>query len=776
MQEQSKYDNEYVAPDASVLYHENDDALTPIRLSLPSPPRFELIDGYGLPAKDQVFKRHEVPSKLKRLEEISLEEVKKRAEGDQSYTATYFKVQQAFWKTLEEKRDYYEDEIKWIKRTWWHIVNGYWFFNNGKPTYLTGFHYYYLNFWHIDGQFLPQYRDRDRREFIFFQYAYTTTETFEKLDKNGIAIAEPDGSYKMVDLGKRICFGVGQNKNRRSGNTNKGLLMAWVMASTHKGTDGSGVMSMSGESSEEHMKRKLIPAWRKMPIFCKPLVYTNPTTSIRNEAPKTELGVEDMGNAITAAGTSEANFYDGKKLWFILVDESGKAKNLDVRERTGVLKHCIAQGNGSEIFGLMYQPSTAEDLSKGGKAYKGLLDDSWFYKRDKITGQTVSGMFRLFMPADEALDGYIDKYGYSVKGDKLTKEWKEQGFRATATQHLKSNREQLQRDSKTNPAASINLRLEKKQFPLSYDDSWVGGTGDIGFDYEILDQQLAELSRMDEPARRGNIVWSGTRFGSHPEWVPDPVNGKWYVSKFMKHQEVGMPIKDWEYDSLENTEREVYKPRYPNRFTCGADPFNFKKDSDMNIDGVRTAKSNSRLSDGGIAVFWHRDYSLDPEDKNVRDWESNRFVCTYRYRESDDDKYAEDVLLTCLYYGAMCFPEVNIKVVWKKFLEWGYGGFLKYDIDKNTMKGKDYPGVNQLDRSKQEGFNLLRTHIALHGHREMHEDLITEWRNIQRIEDMNSYDLLAASLCALLGEQSIHAKLEERDNEDLYDLGSAYNY
>ena len=76
---------------------------------------------------------------------------------------------------------------------------------------------------------------------VITHYAYTTTESFANLDKNGIAIPEEDGSYKMVDMGKRICFGVGQNKNRRSGNTNKGLLMAWVMAMTHKGTDGSGI-------------------------------------------------------------------------------------------------------------------------------------------------------------------------------------------------------------------------------------------------------------------------------------------------------------------------------------------------------------------------------------------------------------------------------------------------------------------------------------------------------------------------------------------------------
>ena len=131
---------------------------------------------------------------------------------------------------------------------------------------------------------------------------------------------------------------------------------------------------------------------------------------------------------------------------------------------------------------------------------------------------------------------------------------------------------------------------------------------------------------------------------------------------------------------------------------------------------------------------------------------------------------------TCIYYGAMCFPENNIPIIAEKFFEWGYSGYLKYNIDATTGKAKDYPGVQSLERSKQEGFSELRNHISLHGAREIHEDLLTEWRNIQSIEEMTRYDLLAASMCALLGAKSIHSKLEEQENDNIYDIGSAYNF
>lgn len=760
----------YSPPDASVLYHENDPALTPIRLSLPHPPNIELIDGYGLDPEDQVFQRHEVPQKLKRLEEIALKNIKDRAENDKAYTVTQYKVQKEFWFILQDKRDYYKQEIQWIKKAWWHVVNGYWFFCAGKPTFITGWHYFYLNFWKIDGQFYPDYRDRDRKEFIFFNYALTTKETFANLDKHGIAIPEEDGTYEMVEMPGRVCYGVGQNKHRRSGNTNKGLLMVWLMTTMHRGTDGGGIMSMSGDNAEAHMDKKLLPVWRKFPLFLKPITSSNNDPSaIVNQAPKNEFGVDSLENAISASGTSDAKFFDGKKLWGLLIDESGKCKNLDVRDRHNVLQHCIAQGNGTQIFGFMYQPSTAEELTAGGKEFKGLLDDSSFYKRNKETGQTRSGLFRLFIPADEGLDGYIDKYGNSVYGRVLKPEYKKQGYKTTSTIVLEAERRQLLSDSKHDPEAMVTYRSKKKQFPLCYDDSWIGSAGDVGFDVDIIDKRLAILSR-EQKTEKVDFEWIGEPFKSGVKMVPNPLHGLWHVSKVMRDGEAGTIIKDSYWDTVNDCEVPTYRPKHPDRFTVGADPYNFRTESQARVSDGRTKRTGSRLSDGGISVFWHRDTMLDPDGKPVSEWESNRFVCTYRFRHPDAHKFAEDVLKTCIYYGAMCFPEINIRVVWDDFHAWGYDGFLKYQLDPVTGKIKDYPGVQSLERSKQDGFNELRDHISLHGARECHEDLLLEWKSINGTEEMTRYDLLASSMCAKLGAKSTYHDLVNDDNDYNYDL------
>ena len=762
--------HEYKPHDTSVLYHEDDPALTPIRLSLPTPPRLELIDGYGLEPKKQKFKAAELPHKLKRLEELALKKVKDLAENDKSYTATIYKVQKEYWKMLSEEREYYKEEIEWVKKQWWHIVNGYWFFCNGKPTFITGWNYFYLNFWNIDGQFKPDYRDRDRKEFIFFDYSYTTHETFANLDRNGLAVANDDGSYDMIEMENRTCFGVGQNKNRRSGNTNKGLSIVYLMTCTHRGTDGGVILSMSGDSSEKHMDGKLLPSWRKMPMFLKPITSSrNNPDSIIHRAPNSVMGEDSLENAISMAESAQSTAVDGNKYWCMLIDESGKATTVDVRERHGVAMHCISTGNGSVIFGWEYQPSTAEEMSKGGKAYKGLLDDSFFYRRNEISGQTRSGLFRLFMPADESLEGYIDEYGGSVKGMKLLPEHKKAGFNSTATLFLKSERDQLLRDSKANPEVMVTYRMKKKQFPLCYDDSWIGNAGDIGFDVEIIDKRLATLSR-DSQTERFDMQWIGTPFKSGVKVIPDPINGKWHISKLLPNGEANQYITDTFWDAGLQEDVTTYRPKYPTRFTCGADPFNFRTESQAKVyDGV-SKKSTGRASDGGIAVFWNRDYLIDPEGKSSKEFITSRFVCTYRYRETDNHIYAEDVLKTCVYYGAMCFPEINIRVVWDDFHRWGFDGFLKYQVDPVTGKMKDSPGVTSLERSKQEGFSELRNYVSLHGNRECHEDLLYELKSINGMEEMTRYDLLAAAMCALIGSKSSYDKIVEDESSFNYDI------
>ena len=55
-------------------------------------------------------------------------------------------------------------------------------------------------------------------------------------------------------------------------------------------------------------------------------------------------------------------------------------------------------------------------MDKGGKEYKDLWNDSNPTERNK-NGRTRSGLYRLFIPAFESLEGFFDLYGEPVIND-----------------------------------------------------------------------------------------------------------------------------------------------------------------------------------------------------------------------------------------------------------------------------------------------------------------------------------------------------------------------
>ena len=66
---------------------------------------------------------------------------------------------------------------KFINQEFERRVNGVWFMNNGVPTYITGNHYYYLQWCKIDIGY-PDYRDRDRRFFTFWDACRKDPKSF----------------------------------------------------------------------------------------------------------------------------------------------------------------------------------------------------------------------------------------------------------------------------------------------------------------------------------------------------------------------------------------------------------------------------------------------------------------------------------------------------------------------------------------------------------------------------------------------------------------------
>ena len=352
---------DYKKPEKVLWVNVDDKDLIPIPIELPEAPDSDQIDGFGLPAKEQFFQPPELPRKLRELQNKK----SSNSPGD-------FITIDEIWNEIEKNQEIYFNEIKFIKQQWYYRLNGYWFYNNGVPTYIDGWQWLYIAWWHIDIG-LPKYRSRDRKFFLFARKMYTETNTFKYLDDNGNAIPNDDGEYEMMDTGSRVFYGFNYPKYRREGATYKAELINYEIISRTNGAWG-GIQSMNEKQARKCFIKHLVGPWKKMPFFFKPNYEgsTSPKTELSFSPPAkrissggalamSEMGLESMINY----GPADAGEYDGDKLYFHHDDEVGKLKTgIDCYKRHNVVTQCLLMG--ANIIGFTIKTSTVGEMERGG--------------------------------------------------------------------------------------------------------------------------------------------------------------------------------------------------------------------------------------------------------------------------------------------------------------------------------------------------------------------------------------------------------------------------
>jgi hypothetical protein len=255
--------------------------------------------------------------------------------------------------------DYIEDEF--TKRE-----QGFWFYNKGIPTYITGTHYMYLQWSKIDvGQ--PDYREANRLFYIFWEAC--------KADKR---------AYGMCYL-----------KNRRSGFS----FMAsgeTVNLATISSDARYGILSKSGSDAKKMFTDKVVPISVNYPFFFKPIQdgMDRPKTELAYRVPASKLtrrklttAASDQPEELTGLDTTidwkntGDNSYDGEKLKLLVHDESGKWERPDnILNNWRVTKTTLRLG--SRIIGKCMMGSTCNALDKGGDNFKKLYYNSDVTKRN----------------------------------------------------------------------------------------------------------------------------------------------------------------------------------------------------------------------------------------------------------------------------------------------------------------------------------------------------------------------------------------------------------
>jgi len=708
--------SQYKDAERSVWVNTDDKDLTPIEIELPKPPEPHLIDNWGLPASEQMWHPPKLPRRLKELQ-------------------AKYETLDGIWTQIENHKDIYADEIAFIETQWDRRLNGYWFYNNGIPTYIDGWNYFYCGWWIIDVG-LPKYRDRDRRFFLFARKMYTETK-YPKCDKDGFAIQDKYGNYEWIETGHRLFYGFNYPKHRREGATYKAESIGYEIISRTLGAWG-GIQSMNDTQSKKCFLKHLVGPWKRLPFFFKPnyegstspkteLSFTPPAIrlSSRGALSNSELGLESRIDYETA----DPSAYDGDKLYFHHDDEVGKLKKgLSCWTRHEVVKECLAIGGS--IIGFTIKTSTVGEMEKGGgKEFKKQCVLSNYYERN-LNGQTKSGLANLFIPGDDGLEDFIDPYGISICGTPNKAQAQYIRRQMGAREYLMNKRTAFIDDQES---LSEQVRL----YPLRFVECFRTSAKSSGFNMNKLESYIDELSMTKQPIAVGNLTWEKNKRDTRVVFMANP-QGKFRISHQLDDNESNK--KFW------SDEEETYKPGNAHWGVAGGDPFKF------NI-----TKGNRKSKGGGAVV---KKGMIKDGDFSMK----RKFACTYAQRTFDKNIYGEDMLMMCIYFGVPMFPEIDVPFLWDYFRDRGWEGYLLYKVDPNTFKISATPG-DTANRTKQDIFTEYMTWIENEADEENHIEILEECRDIDGPEDMTNYDLFTAGGYALLGTRGTFDEIAEIDSK-----------
>ena len=557
-----------------------------------------------------------------------------------------------------------------FKEKWYDYIDeqfncredGFWFYNNGKPTYMTGTNYMYLQWTKIDIG-LPDFRESNRLFFIFWEAC--------KADKR--------------------CFGICYLKNRRSG-----FSFMSSGETVHQATMSSdarfGILSKSGSDAKKMFTDKVVPISINYPFFFKPiqdgmdrpkteLAYRIPASKLTRKKLDSNEELEELVGLDTTIDWKNTgdNSYDGEKLKLLVHDESGKWEKPDnILNNWRVTKTCLRLG--SKIVGKCMMGSTSNALSKGGGNFKKLYYDSDVTKRNR-NGQTSSGLYSLFIPMEWNYEGFIDTYGLPVFNTpkKPIEGIDGEQIEVGVIEHWENEVEGLKSDQD-------GLNELYRQFPRTEQHAFRDEAKESIFNLTKIYEQIDynEDLRNTSVVTTGSFQWENGVKDTRVVFYPNK-DGRFKIS--------------W-VPPLELQNRIAIKNgiKYPGNEHCGA----FGCDS-YDISGT-VDKRGSNGSLHGLTKF------------SMENVPPNLFFLEYIARPQTAETFFEDVLMACVFYGMPILAENNKPRLLYHFKRRGYRGFSMNRPDKIYNKlsttEREIGGIpNSSEDMKQAHAAAIETYI-----------------------------------------------------------------
>lgn len=527
-----------------------------------------------------------------------------------------------------------------FKEKWYDYIDeefnrreqGFWFYNKGLATYITGTNYMYLQWSKIDvGQ--PDFRESNRLFYLFWEACK----------------ADPR------------CYGMCYLKNRRSGFSF--MASGETVNQATISTDARfGILSKSGPDAKKMFTDKVVPISVNYPFFFKPIQdgMDRPKTELAYRVPaskftRRKLDSNEKLQEITGLDTTidwkntGDNSYDGEKLKLLVHDESGKwERPTNILNNWRVTRTCLRLG--SRIIGKCMMGSTSNALDKGGDNFKKLYNDSDVTQRN-ANGQTRSGLYSLFIPMEWNYEGYIDSYGFPVFntpkkevvgpfGDAITQGVIE--YWNNEVEGLKSDQD--------------GLNEFYRQFPRTTKHAFRDESKESLFNLTKIYEQIDfnEDLKNSISVTQGSFQWENGVKDTKVMFVPNK-NGRFRVSWIP-------PL------NLQN--RVIIKGglKYPGNEHCGA----FGCDS-YDISGT-VDKRGSNGSLHGLTKF------------SMEDVPPNHFFLEYIARPQTAEIFFEDVLMALVFYGMPILAENNKPRLLYHLKRRGYRKFSINRPDKKYNK------------------------------------------------------------------------------------------
>jgi hypothetical protein len=407
---------------------------------------------------------------------------------------------------------------KYANQEWFRRLNGFWFMNNGTPTYITGVHYFYLAHWTLNTG-VPLFRLADQLYFYFW----------------ASCVEDPR------------CLGMVNFANRQSGKSFRSGCILYERISRTRSSHG-GIQSKNKEDAGSFFTKCVTTPLTKLkdffiPIYDKQLGLDAKST-IRFFK-KLKPGEEDFDDAFVQPLNSEIDFrepsakaYDGSTMLLCIEDEFGKLDTEhDLMERHSTIRWCIRAG------GKLLYCTTVEDMASGKSIMesKELFDKSDPAKR-LPSGKTESGLYRFRLPAYETYSPAFDKYGMP---------------------RVEETKAEFQDalDALLRKGDFVGYASFKRKQPFSDEDIFRVAAKAPIFDIIKISEQLASISCRTESElyKRGNFVWQGGKRDTRVVFR-EMKNGRFLVRQLM-----------------EGEGQNLRKPINRHRFAGGIDPFEQKK-------------------------------------------------------------------------------------------------------------------------------------------------------------------------------------------------------